>query len=237
MGLDAGLRKALLGARMHGKDDRNLGSDGINGAEEFGEFFGGVDVGRTMKSEDAEGVPFGAVLKAKIIADRRLLGDGKKMAERIDHHVAHEIDGVAGTAFFEEMLDGVFFSDEEKVSEGVGEDAVNFFGHGTIEAAKAGFDVGYGNAKFHRSQRNGNGGIDVANHEYKVRLMFYQDGLNALENLGGLNGVSAGADFKIEVWRGNTHLAEENIGKGRVVVLAGVNEDRLDFGVALHFAH
>ena len=37
--------------------------------------------------------------------------------------------------------------------------------------------------------------------------------------------------------RGNVHLAEENVGKFFVVMLAGVNEDRLDFRMALHFTH
>ena len=64
------------------------------------------------------------------------------MAERIDHDVADEIDGLAGAAFFEEMLDGVFLGDEEIVSEGVGEYAVNFFGHSAVKAAEARFDVG-----------------------------------------------------------------------------------------------
>ena len=64
------------------------------------------------------------------------------MAERIDHDVADEIDGLARAAFFEEMLDGVLFGDEEIVSEGVGEDAIDFFGHSAIEAAEAGFHMG-----------------------------------------------------------------------------------------------
>ena len=62
MSFDSGLCEALLGAWMNGKNDWDLGSDGIDGAEEFGEFFGGVDVRRTMKSEDTETVPVGAVL-------------------------------------------------------------------------------------------------------------------------------------------------------------------------------
>jgi hypothetical protein len=49
------------------------------------------------------------------------------------------------------VLDGVFFGDEEIVGEGIGENAVYFFGHGAIEAAEAGFDVGYGNAEFYGS--------------------------------------------------------------------------------------
>jgi len=57
MGLDACLCEALLGSRMNGKNDRDLGSYGVNCSEEFGEFFGRVDIRRTMKSEDAEAVP------------------------------------------------------------------------------------------------------------------------------------------------------------------------------------
>ncbi len=71
------------------------------------------------------------------------------MPERIDHDVADEIDGLAGAAFFEEMADGVFFGDEEIVGEGVGENAVDFFRHGAIETAQAGFYMGNGNAKLH----------------------------------------------------------------------------------------
>jgi len=48
--------------------------------------------------------------------------------------------------------------------------------------------------------------------------------------------MGAGADFEIHMWRGNAHLTEENVGKGGVVVLASMDEDRLDLRVALHFA-
>jgi hypothetical protein len=42
------------------------------------------------------------------------------VAERIDHDIADQIDGLAGTAFFEEVLDGVLFGDEEKIGKGDG---------------------------------------------------------------------------------------------------------------------
>jgi hypothetical protein len=48
--------------------------------------------------------------------------------------------------------------------------------------------------------------------------------------------VGAGAYFEIDVRRGNAHLAEENVGQSFVVMLAGVNEDRLDLRMALHLA-
>src|SRR5580658_7362359 len=116
-----------------------------------------------MEREDAEAEPLGAVLQREIFADSGLLGDGKKMAERIDHDIAYEIDGFAGAAFFEKVADGVLFGDEEILGEGIGEYAIDFFGHGAVEAAEAGFDVGNGNAELHSGKRNGDGGIDVAN--------------------------------------------------------------------------
>jgi len=102
---------------MNGKDEWNLGSDCVNGAEEFGEFFGGVNIRRTMQSEDTKAVPVGTVLQSQIFAD------------------------------------------------------------------------------------------------------------------GG-----AGANFEIRVRRGNSHLAEENVGESCIVVLAGMDEDVIDLRVALHFA-
>jgi len=67
--------------------------------------------------------------------------------------------------------------------------------------------------------------------------MLEKNGLDTLEDFGGLNSVCAGAHFKIDSWRGNAHLAEEDIGEGFVVVLASVDEDRFDLRMALHFSH
>src|SRR5580698_7956093 len=103
MGLDAGLGQALLRTRMNRKDDGDLRGDRVNRAEELGELFGGIHVRRTVESEDGEALPLGAVFQSEIGADGGLLCDGKKMAQGVDHHVADEIDGLARTAFFEEM--------------------------------------------------------------------------------------------------------------------------------------
>jgi hypothetical protein len=134
------------------------------------------------------------------------------------------------------MLDGVFFGDEEIVGNGVGEDAINFLGHGAVEAAESGFDVGYGNAELHGSEGNGDGGVDVADHQDEIRFAFEKYGLDALEDFGGLRGVGAGSDFEVDVRLRDAHLAEEDIGEFLVVVLAGVDEDGIDFGMAAHFA-
>ncbi len=189
-----------------------------------------------MESEHRKTRPRAVFLQLEIVADGRLLRDGQEMAERIDHDVANEKDGFAGAALFEEMIDGVFFGDEEIVGDGVSEDAVDFLGHRAIEAAQAGFDVGYGNAELYGGQGDGDGGVDVADHEDEIGLAFEEDWLDASENFGGLRGVRAGADFEIDVGLGDAHLAEEDVGELFVIVLAGVNEDGVDFGMAAHFA-
>jgi len=97
--------------------------------------------------------------------------------------------------------------------------------------------VGNGNAKLHGGQRNSDGGIDIADDENEIGLVIEKNGLDTLEDFGSLNSMSAGAHFKIDLRRGNAHLAEEDVGEGFVVVLASVDEDRFDLRVALHFAH
>ena len=42
------------------------------------------------------------------------------------------------------------------------------------------------------------------------------------------DGVGTGANFEIHVRRGDAHLAEENVRESCIVVLAGMDEDRLN---------
>jgi hypothetical protein len=159
------------------------------------------------------------------------------VAQGIDHDIANEMDGFAGAALFEEVVDGILFGDKEIVGDGVGEDAVDLFGHGAVEAAEAGFDVGDANAEFDSSEGDGDGGIDVPDDENEMGLVLEKHGFDALKDFGRLGGVGAGTDLEIDVRRGDAHLLEEDVGEFFVVVLARVDEDGLDLGMALHFAH
>ena len=49
--------------------------------------------------------------------------------------------------------------------------------------------------------------------------------------------MRAGANFSVEIWRGNAHLAKEHIGKFLVVMLTGMHKDGLDGDVLAHFTH
>src|SRR5712692_10737017 len=190
-----------------------------------------------MEGEDTEALPARSVLQCQLFTDSGLLGDRQKVAQGIDHHVADHENAAAGPTFFEEVLDGVFCRNQEIVGKCVGQDAVDLFGHRTVKAAESGLDVSYADTELRRGERNGDSGIDIAYHENQVRLAFDQNRLNTLQNFGGLRGVRARANFEIDVRGGDAHLAKENVGQLLVIVLAGVNEDGLDFRVALHLMH
>jgi hypothetical protein len=49
--------------------------------------------------------------------------------------------------------------------------------------------------------------------------------------------MRARANFEIDVRRGNAHLAKENVRQLFIIVLAGVDEDGIDFRMALHLVH
>jgi len=231
------LRQMLLGAWMHGKDYRHFGGNGIDRHEELVEFFSGVHVGRAMEGEDAKALPVGPILQFEFITDSGLLGDGQKVAQGIDHHVANHIDAFPWPAFFQKVRNGIFFRDKEIVGERIGQDAVDFFGHASVKAAESCLDVSYADTKFGGGERNSDGGIDIAYNQNKVGLPFNENRLNALQNSRCLRSMRARANFEIDVRRGNAHLAKENVRQLFIIVLAGVDEDGIDFRMALHLVH
>src|SRR5260370_32092590 len=95
-----------------------------------------------MQREDSITPPRRPILKAKLLPNLRLLSHGQEVTERIDHHITHEMDGFAGTAFLKEMVDRILFGDEKVVSQRVREDTIDLFRHAAVKAAQTGFDVG-----------------------------------------------------------------------------------------------
>jgi len=90
---------------------------------------------------------------------------------------------------------------------------------------------------FAAARETANGGIDITDNENQVWFAFDKNRLNAFQNFSSLRCVGARADFQVHVRRGDAHLAEENVGKFFIIVLAGVNKDGLDFRMALHLTH
>ena len=63
------------------------------------------------------------------------------MEQGIDHHIADHEDAAPGPAFFQKVLDGVLFGNEQIVGESVGEDAVDLLGHAAVVGAQPGLHV------------------------------------------------------------------------------------------------
>ena len=90
------------------------------------------------------------------------------------------------------------------------------------------------NPHFDRRQRGSEGRVHIAHHEDRAWLDHLQDGLQASEDFGRLRRVRARADAEIDGRRLKVQLREELLRHHVIVVLAGVDEDRQQCGVALH---
>jgi len=107
------------------------------------------------------------------------------LEERIVHDVAGEA-GAIRKALVLQVVDGGLRGAEEEVGGVVGEDAIDLFGHQTIEAAEAGLDVGEWHAELRCGERAGQRRVRVAEDDDPVWLLGNEDGLEAQEHLGGL---------------------------------------------------
>ena len=87
----AGLHEPLLGARVHGENDRHIGRDGVDGSEKCAECFQRIDIGRTMERQHSEVAPVLTARQPKLLANPRVPCNGQEVMQRIDHDVANEM--------------------------------------------------------------------------------------------------------------------------------------------------
>ena len=114
---------------------------------------------------------------------------------------------------------------ETPASQVVADDPVDLLGHPPVERAQARLDMGERDRRLRRHQRPGQGGIGVAVDEDRVRCRLGDDRLQAGQHRAGLLGVAAAADAQAVVGCRQAEFDEEVAGKGRVVVLAGIDQD------------
>src|SRR5260370_42242181 len=62
--LDTALRQALVGARMHRKNDGHFGGNGIDRSQKLAELFRGIDIRRTMEGQNTETPPARTILQS-----------------------------------------------------------------------------------------------------------------------------------------------------------------------------
>ena len=124
-----------------------------------------------------------------------------------------------------QVIDGKSARTEQQIGAMVGEDAVQLLRHRAVEAAQSGLDVRQWQAELRRCQRAGKRRVRIAVDQHALGSLFQQHLLDALQHPSDLAGVAIRADAEVVVGRGNVELGEEDVGKQRVVVLAGVDED------------
>ena len=89
--------------------------------------------------------------------------------QRVDHRVADEAHAAAVDALGGQVRGCLGAVGEEEIGHPVGEDAVDLLGHGPVERAQAGLDVGHGDAELGGGERGGERRVDVAAHAARGR--------------------------------------------------------------------
>src|SRR5690606_38977186 len=88
-----------------------------------------------------------------------------------------------------------------------------------------------GNVQLGRGQSARQGGIRVAVYQHAVGPVLEQNGLDALKLFPRHGPVAAAPHRQMVIGPRDLHFLEEDVGHGRVIVLAGVNEGLLQPGL------
>jgi hypothetical protein len=152
--------------------------------------------------------------------------------EGVDHHVAHRVDPLRRHAFPAKVFLGGGFRGEQPVGKRIGDDAVGFLRHGSVEAPQAGFHVGHADAELGGRQGGGERRVDVADDHHGVGAVGAELLLQALHDFGDLPHVCARADSQVDVRLGDVELAEERLAHSLIVVLPGVYQSRAQVELA-----
>ena len=155
---------------------------------------------------------------------RALARDRREGAQRIQHHVA-DLAGAVRQALALEVAHRLRRRREQEIRQVVRDEAVRLLGHAAVETAKARLDVGDRHVQLRRGERRRERRVGVAIGQHQVRPAFLHGLLEALQHAGRLAAVRTGADAEVEVRLGYAELGEKDVGQGRVVVLAGMNDD------------
>ena len=165
---------------------------------------------------------------------RRLLDLRPRVDEAVDHHVADEVDARRRHVLPQQVRRGALFRREEHVGDRIGQHAIDLFGHGPVAAAQPRLDVrqqrprAVGILQLCRGQRARQRRVDVADDDNGRRLMLEQGRLEPLQHAPGLRAVRPRADGQGDVRPGQAQLPEEDVRHRLVVVLAGMDDLRVE---------
>ena len=205
----------------------------VENVQNPGERFGIVDVARPVQRHHAVvprlNVHFGEGGKRL-----RLFEVGQ---ERVDHHVPHVVDVVAVPPLFSQVDDARRFGTEKKRADRVGHDPVDLFGHSPVAAPQTRLDVDERYPQVYRCQTACHRAVDVADHQNHIGVVLFADRFERLHNRGCLGRRRSAVNPQVFVRFRDLELVEEETAHLLVVVLAGVDQKRLDLRMLAERAH
>ncbi len=210
--------QVLARARMHGKHQRALLREALQGVHQGLEVFfvihvaGAVEGGQDIVLGLQPHLPHNGVVFEHLVM--RL--------EAVDHDVAHEVYLVLVHAFVAQVADAAVLAHEEVVRHHVGDDAVDLFGHGVVEAAQAGLHMRYGYAHLGGHQGGGQGGVHIAGHDHQVGLLGQQHLFELQHDAGRLLGMAAPADAQVKVGTRQAQVFKKDLRHAVVEMLPGM---------------
>ena len=131
--------------------------------------------------------------------------------QRVDHHVADQVDTLVGNPFPPQVLERRGFGREEIVRQMIGQHAVDLFGHAPVEASEAGLDVCDREAHLRSHQRARQGRVDVAHDDDEIGRPILQHLFEPHHDRRCLLGMAARADGERGVRRSDLELVEEDL--------------------------
>lgn len=154
--------------------------------------------------------------------------------QRVDHDVAHQLNPRPIDSFAHEVLVGIHRGGLEVVEDAVGDFAVDLLGHAHIEAPDARRKVCDGDSELLGGYRASHGGVHVSYHHGQVRPVietyFFILDHGPADGLG----MSITPYSQVNIRLGYAQVGKKGVAHVRVVVLSGVDDDRLEFRVFPH---
>ena len=88
--------------------------------------------------------------------------------ERVDHDVSHALNPIRPDTLVSQIQVGVWRWCPQEISDGIGENSIDFLGHGAIEAAKAGLKMRNRQKQLFGNDGCGHGGVYIAHDDDPV---------------------------------------------------------------------
>jgi hypothetical protein len=107
----------------------------------------------------------------------------------------------------------------------VGDNAIQFLRHFSIETSQSSLNMGHGDMQFGRRQSTGKGCIGITVNQDHIRRFLQKNSFDTFQHLTGHGSMREAVDFKLVVWTRNLQLAKKHLTHVIVEMLAGVYND------------